>query len=455
MRPPRTRAAASQPDPEASDQPTDPDTATTAAPRTGLSRRGLLTTSVLSSASGLLVGAAAGTGTTLAVDNRRRPDATASSATSAQTGNQRSAYYGPHPPGIVAPQQSHYRLAAFDLTDQATIQQTAALLRTWSAIAAACMAAQPTADDDAMATGRGPANLTITLGLGASLLTRLGLAAQIPAELGPIPAFPADRLDPASGGGDLMTLIGGTDGIVVAHAFRALVRATGTTAAQRWQISGFSDSPGAIATPASTPRNLMGQLDGTDNPTPAQAGFDAKIYTAADSDPSWMRGGSYLVVRRIRMLLEDWDTLTRAQQQNVIGRRKDNGAPLSGGTEHTTPDYVAQSPDGALLIPPDAHIRLANPTANLGATILRRGFSYDRGVLPDGAPDAGLLFLAYQGDPRTGFIPIQQKLSEADALSNFIVHESSALFAVPAITSSDDYPARSLLTGSYQASGVG
>lgn len=447
MRPRRTPVAAPQPDaerPEPPDQPTEPDAAA-ATPHAALSRRRLLTTGVLSGAGGLLVGA----GATLAVDNRSTgPAAAASSSsittTSAQTGNQRSAYYGPHPPGIIAPQQSHYRLAAFDLADQATAQQTAALLHAWSAIAAACMAAQPPANDDAMATGRGPANLTVTLGLGAGLLTRLGLSAQIPAELAPIPAFPADKLDPASSDGDLMALLGGTDGIVVTHALRALIRAAGTTATQRWQITGFSDSPGATAGPTSTPRNLMGQLDGTDNPTPAQPGFATKIYTTADSDPAWMRGGSYLVVRRIRMLLNDWDTLTRTQQQNVIGRRKDTGAPLSGGTEHTVPDYDAQSPDGALLIPPDAHIRLANPTANLGATILRRGFSYDRGVLPDGAPDAGLLFLAYQADPRTGFVPIQQKLSEADALSDFIVHESSALFAVPAITSSNDYPGRSL-----------
>ena len=437
MGPRRSRLAASQPDTE----PVVP----AAIPRNGLSRRGLLTTGMLSGAGGLLVGAAAGAGTTLAVDGGRTSKA-AASVTTAQTGNQRGLYYGPHPPGVVAPQQSHYRLAAFDLASQVTVQQTAALLRTWSAIAATCMAAQPTADDDAMATGRGPANLTVTFGVGASLFTRLGLTAQIPAELAPIPAFPADQLDPAASGGDLMALIGGTDGIVVAHAFRALVRAAGATATQRWQISGFADSPGATATPTSTPRNLMGQLDGTDNPTPETAGFDAKIYTAAGSGPAWMRGGSYLVVRRIRMLLNDWDTLGRAEQQNVIGRRKDNGAPLSGGTEHATPDYDAQAADGALLIPPDAHIRLANPTANLGATILRRGFSYDRGVRPDGAPDAGLLFLAYQADPRTGFVPIQQKLSEADALSHFIVHESNALFAVPAITSSDDYPARSLLT---------
>lgn len=415
----------------------------------GFSRRRLLAGGSAAGAGGLLVGATSGalaTGRCAAA-----PTLSAGAAglvPQAAAGNERLLFYGPYQPGIIAPAQSQYRLLAFDLAPGATRPQVGRMLGTWAQIAAAAMAGQPFsafAQDDATALGRGPASLTVTTGFGASLLTRLGLPAAIPAALAPIPAFPGDRLDPAASDGDLCVLLAGNDGIVIAHALRAMVRAAANVAVQRWQIPGFADSPGALPDPAATPRNLMGQLDGTNNPTPAQPGFAEKIFIGAAGQPGWLRGGSYLVVRRIRMLLDDWDQLSRARQEAVIGRRKDTGAPLSGGGEHTAPDYLAQNAAGGLVIAPDAHIRLANPAANQGATILRRGFSYDLGLRPDGAPDAGLLFLAFQADPATGFVPIQQHLSGADALGEHTVHEASALFVVPGGCEQGGYPGQGLI----------
>src|SRR5258708_36434888 len=113
----------------------------------------------------------------------------------------------------------------------------------------------------------------------------------------------------------------------------------------------------------------MGQLDGTNNPTPAQPAFEGKIFVASDADTAWMRGGSYLVFRRIRMLLTAWDAQTTAEQERVIGRHKDTGAPLSGGVEHTPVNLSAQNPDGSLAIRGDAHIRLAAAASNAGAAM--------------------------------------------------------------------------------------
>jgi dye decolorizing peroxidase len=416
-------------------------------PTAGVSRRRLLASGTAAGAGGLLAGAAVG-----ALTSDCSPAAPTTGPgfvpAAAAAGNDKLAFYGSHQPGIIAPTQSQYRLLAFDLAPGATRRQVGRMLNTWAQIAAAAMAAEPFSapiEDDATAFGRGPASLTVTTGFGASLLTRLGLAEHIPAALAPLPPFPGDQLDPAISDGDLSVLIAGNDGIVIAHAQRAIVRATAGVAGQRWQIAGFSDSPGSLPSPTATPRNLMGQLDGTDNPTPDQPGFAGQIFVGATGQPAWLHGGSYLVVRRIRMLLDDWDQLPRARQEAVIGRRKDNGAPLSGGSEHTPPNYTAQNATGALSIPPDAHIRLANPTANQGATILRRGFSYDLGARPDGSPDAGLLFLAYQSDPRTGFVPIQQHLSGGDALNSLIVHEASALFAIPGGCAPGGYPGKPLI----------
>lgn len=373
---------------------------------------------------------AVGTGAALLTDRRRTPS-DQQADTEVVAGDQRLAFTGPHQPGIAAPVQAHGWLAAIDLTPEATRAQAIALMRRWSTIAAAAMAGTPLAGDDAMAHGRGPGALSVTVGFGASLLRKIGLAHQIPAALAPLPAFVGDRLDPAAGDGDLAVLVAGNDALVVVHALRALQRAAAPAATQRWQINGFTDSPGVMPTPTSTPRNLMGQIDGTANPKPGTPAFDRAVYVPADGQPAWMRGGSYLVFRRIRMLLDAWDALERAAQEAVIGRSKDTGAPLSGGGEFTPADYAKQNPDGSLAIPAEAHIRQANPQANQGATILRRPFNYYNGTLSDGSPNAGLMFLVYQADPAAGFIPIQQRLAEADTLSTFIRHEASALFALP------------------------
>jgi dye decolorizing peroxidase len=229
---------------------------------------------------------------------------------------------------------------------------------------------------------------------------------------------------------------------------RSLQRLATGSAVVRWQMNGFSRSPGATAQPR-TGRNLMGQIDGTNNPKPTDATFDARVFVPAAGDPAWMAGGSYAVFRRIRMLLDRWDQQSTDRQERVVGRRKASGAPLSGGpgaVETTAPDLAGQNPDGSLAIPGDAHIRVAAPASNQGAAMLRRGYSFHDGFRPDGSPDAGLLFVAFQADPLNGFVPVQRKLARGDALSVFLSHESSGLYAVPGgATDSTGYVGQALL----------
>jgi dye decolorizing peroxidase len=183
----------------------------------------------------------------------------------------------------------------------------------------------------------------------------------------------------------------------------------------------------------------MGQLDGSNNPQSTDPDFDARVFVVAGTDAAFMRDGSYLVFRRIRMLLDEWDASTVADQERVIGRRKDTGGPLSGGSEHSPANFGARTASGELAIAENAHVRLAAPAFNQGAAMLRRGFSYVDG------DESGLLFLAYQADPRKGFIPVQQRLVQVDALRTFIRHESSALFAMPGGVGSDGYLGQPLL----------
>ena len=155
------------------------------------------------------------------------------------------------------------------------------------------------------------------------------------------------------------------------------------------------------------------------------------VWVQPGDGPDWMTAGSYLVARRIRMMIETWDRTSLTDQQNVFGRTKGSGSPLSGGTEFTEPDLAATGTSGQQVIPTGAHVRLAHPDTNSGARLLRRGYNFVDGSDGLGRLNAGLFFLAYQRDPRTAFIPIQTRLARQDALNEYISHVGSALFACP------------------------
>ncbi|MFC0041513.1 iron uptake transporter deferrochelatase/peroxidase subunit [Actinomadura rayongensis] len=396
-----------------------------------LSRRRLLRTAGGTGLAGLVAGGAA----SVPLRNGRPVPLTAIGATAVL-------FHGARQAGITTRAQAVGHLVAFDLAAGADRRATAALLRRWSDAAAAMTAGRTPDDDDQIALDAGPCALTVTFGFGRTLFPKIDR--EPPAGLAPLPPFAADALDPRRGGGDLWIQIGADDAPVAFHALRTLQRRAAGTARIRWQMSGFNRARGATDRPR-TARNLMGQIDGTRNPRPGDTGFDAAIFVGPDAPDTWMRGGSYAVVRRIRMLLDDWDRLPLDRQEKVIGRRKANGAPLSGGTETTAPDLVSVRPDGSPAIPADAHVRVAAPESNGGATMLRRSFSYHDGLRPDGTPDAGLLFVAWQADPTTGFVQVQRKLDGADHLTRFIRHESSAVFAVPPGAEPGDYVGRELL----------
>jgi deferrochelatase/peroxidase EfeB len=202
-----------------------------------------------------------------------------------------------------------------------------------------------------------------------------------------------------------------------------------------------------------TPRNLMGFKDGTQNPLAArpQAIQSGTVQTlpedhdgilwVRDEGPAWMHGGSYVVARRIRISLEHWDRTEVDFQEQVIGRRKLSGAPLTGKSEFDPLDLDAADGDGNPIIPENAHVRLATAATNDGAQILRRAYSYNDGLsfTAERWPpwrqgmlyDAGLFFICYQRDPRHGFIRIFENMAKIDALNQFTTHTGGGLFACP------------------------
>jgi dye decolorizing peroxidase len=409
-----------------------------------VSRRRLLGTVGAAGASGIALGAAGGAAAHAATQNGTDAPTPVTSV-----GATRVPFHGVHQPGITTPLQAYGHLLAFDLAADADRGKVAALLRRWSTTAREMMEGAPTAHDTDIARDAGPCSLTVTFGFGRGFFSRTGLKHRLPDELAPLPEFSADALDKDRSGGDLWVQIGANDGLVAFAALRALQRQAPETARLRWHMSGFNRTPGATGHPM-TVRNLMGQIDGTNNPKPSEKSFDRRIFVP-DPAPGgggaaeWMAGGSYAVLRRIRMLLDDWEKQSTHEQEKVIGRHKSDGSPLTGGSEHTAPDLEKRTADGGPVIAADAHIRVTAPETNGGSAMLRRSFSYHDGFRDDGAPDAGLLFIAWQADPLQGFVPVQRKLDRGDALSRFIRHEASGVFAVPGGARRGEYVGQRLL----------
>jgi len=152
-----------------------------------------------------------------------------------------------------------------------------------------------------------------------------------------------------------------------------------------------------------------------------------------------MDGGTYVVVRRIRMNLDKWDATSVATQERIIGRHKRSGAPLGRSAEFDALDLSAKGVDGEPIVPLDAHVRIASPQENWHNTMLRRSYSYNDDALVPGTSsasnsstfDAGLFFVAYQQNPRLAFIPIYAELAARDALGPFTVHTGSTIAAIP------------------------
>jgi deferrochelatase/peroxidase EfeB len=396
------------------------------------------------------IGAAVAGGAGYGVARATEPDTPARAATVVP-------FYGRHQAGIATPVQDRLAFAAFDVT-AGDRDALARLLGTWAAAAAqltrglpiGAIETSPQAPpiDTGEAAGLGAARLTITVGFGPSLFDdRFGLAAHRPAALADIPALPRDALDASRSGGDLCVQACADDPTVAFHAIRNFARLARGTAVMKWSQLGFGRTS-STSTSQETERNLMGFKDGTRNiKLEDSADLDDFVWVGAETDQDWMRGGSYLVARRIRMLVESWDTDFLADQERVFGRFKTSGAPLTGTHEFDPPDLDALH-GTAPVIPLDAHIRLAAPSTNAGKKILRRGYSYtDGNDAQTGLLDAGLFFICFQQDPRSQFVPLQRKLGSHDALNEYIRHTSSALFAVPpGLRGPGDWWGKSLLT---------
>lgn len=359
-----------------------------------VSRRALLT--------GTVVGAGAVAGTAAAAARLERPTPEAALGVD---------FHGAHQAGIVSPPLPYLSLAGFDVLVRGRAA-LAGLLRTWTRVAEQLTGAPPVPVASAAgarpgAPRAGSTALTLTFGFGSSLFAagRFGIAGRRPAALTPLPSFPSDAIDPAASNGDLCVQACAGDPTTAHYAVRTLLNAARPAVALRWRQTGFRTEDGTA-----DPRGLFDFRDGTVNLDVHDRRQTAEQLWVGDG-PAWLHGGSYLVMRRIRLLLDTWDRTDQPEQEAIIGRERDSNR----------------------RIVPDAgsHASLASPRNNGGARLLRRSYSYDAGADPNGLLDAGLIFLCFQRDPWRQFVAVQRRLSAHDRLNGFSQHLTSGLFACP------------------------
>ncbi|WP_420716366.1 iron uptake transporter deferrochelatase/peroxidase subunit [Streptomyces sp. H27-H1] len=392
---------------------------------------------------GLALGAAAAGGTAMAMGS-------GSDMVSAASAGAAVPFHGEHQAGIASAVQDRLHFAAFDVKTKDRAELVT-LLKEWTEAARLMTAGHPVGeggygglpeappDDTGEALGLKASRLTLTVGFGPGLFAkgRFGLEGKRPDALVDLEAFPGDNLDAARSGGDLCVQACADDPQVAVHAIRQLARIGFGKVAVRWSQLGFGKT--SSTTPdEQTPRNMMGFKDGTRNISGTdKAALDKHVWVSAGDGGDWLAGGSYLVARRIRMNIETWDRTSLGEQEDIFGRDKGEGAPVGKSKERDEPFLKAMKPE--------AHVRLAHPDSNDGATILRRGYSFTDGTDGLGRLDAGLFFLAYQRDVRKGFVPIQRRLAKSDVLNEYIQHVGSAVFAVPpGVRDKDDWWGRTL-----------
>ena len=378
------------------------------APPGGVSRRRLL----LGSGAGVLAAGAAGVGG-FALGRATAPDRTSADPTAPVP----VPAAGVHQAGVTRPAtpQSSVVVAVADLNlDPATL--AASLTALGEEIARITDAAHP----DLELTPDGVGDLTVTVGLGADALA----ATNQPdlAEAVHLPSFAGDAaLASARLGGALLISVNASDPTVLEPVLATLSAAI-TGYRLRWSDYGYRGPADEGVT-----RNPFGYFDGIIVPRTAQD-QDADVWISDGP----LAGGTVCVVRRFRLDTARFRTLAPSAQDDVVGRHRQDGTPLSGGGRFDEIDLNAKTDTGDLMVPAHAHARAAHPSFTGSRLMLRRSYNYRAS-----AADHGHLFISYQNDV-AAFAKTQLRLDEVDDLMHYVTPTATAAFAVlPGLAAAD------------------
>lgn len=353
-------------------------------------------------------------------------------------------FHGEHQAGILTGQQAYGGFLGITLHQGATRARVRTLMTMLTDDAARLTQGDPPLGALEPFPAGLPSRLTVTFGFGPGLFTAIGAPAKCPPMVASFPRFKTDRLQAQWAQTDLLIQVCADDPITLSYAVRRLARDAAPFGAITWTQRGFVNARGTEVD-GTTPRNLMGMRDGSANEKdPRQIASVVWSQTKNDPNLSWMHGGSQVVLRRVRMDLTTWDDLETDAKEVAFGRRFADGAPLTGGAERDQIDRNKLDKDGFPVIAPNAHAGLAQPRA-AAERMMRRAYNYDDGLTATGVADAGLIFVAYQADLASAFVPVQRRLAETDALNTWTTHIGSAVYAVPPGAEEGSYVGATLL----------
>ncbi|MGA9872138.1 MAG: Dyp-type peroxidase [Rhodococcus sp. (in: high G+C Gram-positive bacteria)] len=343
------------------------------------------------------------------------------------TGGETVEWRGIHQAGVVTEPQSHALFVGLNLVAGAGRREVTGIMKVWTEDIGRLTQGAPALADTESELATRASRLTVTVGFGPAVFDAVGLPEYRPSWLKPLPAFGIDRLDPNYSGGDLLLQVCADDPVTVAHAVRVLTKNVRSLVVVGWTQRGFRRSRG-VEKPGTTMRNLMGQVDGTVNPSPDADDFEKLVWDDGSEQP-WFRHGTSMVLRRIRIEMDTWDELDRTGREQSVGRTLDTGAPLTGVGEFDEADFTATDRFGIPVIPPSSHIARAHHLHD-GERIFRRAYNYDDPPGPGELSNSGLLFACYQRNVDTQFVPIQHRLDQFDALNEWTTPIGSAVFAI-------------------------
>lgn len=168
-------------------------------------------------------------------------------------------------------------------------------------------------------------HLSCNVGIGSEAWDRLGQSSR-PSQLHVFPQIPGaareggERHVAVSTPGDLLFHIRSERSDLCFELERLLLDALGDSVTVVDEVTGFRyfDS-----------RDLLGFVDGTENPTGASMWESSLI---GDEDPEFA-GGSYVVVQKYLHDLGAWESLSTDDQERIIGRTKPDNIELDGDAE--------------------------------------------------------------------------------------------------------------------------
>jgi putative iron-dependent peroxidase len=248
-------------------------------------------------------------------------------------------------------------------------------------------------------------NLTCVMGFGSVAWDRL-FGAPRPAELHPFREFRSGARHAVSTPGDLIFHIRAKRmDLCFELAIQIMARLEGAVTAAD-EVHGFRYFD---------ERDLLGFVDGTENPSGGAAEFAVYI---GDEDPNFS-GGSYVIVQKYLHNLDAWNALPTEAQEKIIGRRKLDDVELDDSVKPT-------SAHNALTVIEENGVEIK---------ILRDNMPFGR----PGHGEFGTYFIGYSRSPRT----IEQMLENMfigrppgnyDRILDFSTAVTGNLFFIPTAT---------------------